>query len=130
MTTINPITTTEIETATPAASHTRIGDARRVAGDVGGALGTGGKAYAAGVLELCRTLGGFGREILTEAGEHVRATVGAKSLREVAELQAAFAQHRIEMTATHTKEFVDLARARAEEAIAPMAGLLKQDKAA
>ena len=34
------------------------------------------------------------------------------------------------MSATHTKEFVDLARAKAEEAIAPIAGLLKQDKAA
>jgi hypothetical protein len=123
------MTMTTTETATPGV-RARIEDARQVAGGVGGALGAGGKAYVAGVLELGRILGGFGREILTEAGEHVRATVRAKNLREVAELQAAFAQHRIEMSATHTKEFVDLARASAEEAIAPIAGLLRQDKAA
>ena len=123
--------TTKTDTETTTSSvRARIEDARQVAGDVGGALSTGSKAYVAGVLELGRTLGGFGREILTEAGEHVRATVRAKTLREVAELQAAFAQHRIEMSATHTKEFVDLARAKAEEAMAPIAGLLKQDKAA
>jgi hypothetical protein len=121
--------TTKTETTQPGA-RARIEEARQVAGDVGGALSTGSKAYVAGVLELGRTLGGFGREILTEAGEHVRATLRAKTLRDLAELQAAFAQHRIEMSATHTKEFVDLAHAKAEEAIAPIAGLLKQDKAA
>jgi poly(3-hydroxyalkanoate) synthetase len=41
-----------------------------------------------------------------------------------------YVQHRIEMTATHAKEFADLARARSEDAIAPIAALLKQDKAA
>ena len=122
-------TNTKTETAQPGV-RARIEDARQVAGDLGGALSTGSKAYVAGVLELGRTLGGFGREILIEAGEHVRATVKARNLREVAELQAAFAQHRIEMSATHTKEFVDLARSKAEEAIAPIAGLLKQDNAA
>ena len=122
--------TTKTETDERPGMRARLEGARQVAGEVGGALSTGSKAYVAGVLELGRTLGGFGREILTEAGEHVRATVRAKNLREVAELQAAFAQHRIEMSATHAKEFVDLARAKSEEAIAPIAGLLKQDKAA
>ena len=121
--------TTKTETDT-LGMRVRLEGARQVAGEVGGALSTGSKAYVAGVLELGRTLGGFGREILTEAGEHVRATVRARNLGEVAELQAAFAQHRIEMSATHTKEFVDLARSKAEEAIAPIAGLLKQDNAA
>ena len=121
--------TTKTETAKPGV-RARIEDARQIVGAVGGALGSGGKAYVAGVVELGRTLGGFGREILTEAGEHASATVKAKSLREVAELQAAFAQHRIEMSATYTKEFVDLASAKSEEAIAPIADLLKQDNAA
>lgn len=108
----------------------RIQDARAVAGGVGEALGNGGKAYVSGLIELGGALGGFGREILTEAGEHARATVRARCLRDVAELQAAFVQHRIEMSATHTKEFVDLARVKTEEAIAPIADLLKHDKAA
>lgn len=103
---------------------------REVAGNVGGALTAGGKAYYAGLYELGRTLGGFGREFLTEAGEHARATMKAKCLGEVSRLQAAYAQHRIEMAATHTKEFVDLARVKSEEVIAPIAGLLKQDNKA
>ena len=73
-------------------------------------------------------LGGFGREILTGAGEHVRATVRAKNLREFAELQAAYAQHRVELSATHAKELVDLARCRSEEVIAPFTDLLKKNK--
>ena len=51
-------------------------------------------------------------------------------MRSVAELQATFAQRRIEMSATHTKEFADLARVKSEEVIAPIAMLLKQNKTA
>ncbi len=123
------MTTTTPETATPAVRN-RIETVREVAGNLGGALTLGGKAYYAGLYDLGRTLGGFGREILTEAGEHVRATMQAKCLSEVARLQAAYAQHRIEMSATHAKEFVDLARVKSEEVIAPIADLLKQDKKA
>jgi hypothetical protein len=108
----------------------RLEDARGVAGNVGGAVTSGSRAYVTGLMELGRTLGGFGREVLNDAGEHVRATIRAKNLREVAELQAAYAQHRIEMSATHSKEFVDLARVKSEEVIAPFADLLKQEKAA
>jgi hypothetical protein len=123
-------TNTESEIATARASvSARIEGARETAARVGGALGTGGKAYVAGVLEIGRTFGGFGREIVTEAGEHVRATVRAKTLREVGELQLAWTQHRVEMAATHAKELADLARAKSEEAIAPVAALLRQDKA-
>jgi hypothetical protein len=106
----------------------RFQEARQATAGVGEALGTGSKAYVAGALEIGRTLGGFGREILTEAGEHLRASVRAKNLRELAELQAAFAQHRVELSATHAKELVDLARCRTEEVIAPIAGLLKNNK--
>lgn len=108
----------------------RLGGAKETAADVSGALAAGSKAYVGGVLELGRTLGGFTREILNEAGAHVRATLQAKNLREVGELQAAWAQHRVEMSATHAKEFADLARAKSEEVIAPLAALLKQDQAA
>jgi hypothetical protein len=34
------------------------------------------------------------------------------------------------MSATHAKEFADLARAKSEEVIAPVAALVKQRKAA
>ena len=128
------MTTTKTQEATDEAAKVglgaRLGGARQAATEVSGALAAGSKAYVGGVLELGRTLGGFGREVLDEAGAHVRATLKAKNLREVGELQAAFAQHRVEMSATHTKEFADLARAKSEEVIAPLAALLKQDQAA
>jgi hypothetical protein len=133
MTTTTTSTTTdagtEIETANRSL-RARLEGARRIATGLGGALGDGGKAYVAGVLELGRTLGGFSREILTESGQHVRATARAKNLRELAELQAAFAQRRIEMSATYTKEFADLACAKSEAVIAPFASLLARDKTA
>jgi hypothetical protein len=52
---------TKLETAKPSV-RARIESVHEVA------------AAAAGIFEICRALGGFGREILTEAGEHVRAT--------------------------------------------------------
>jgi hypothetical protein len=115
---------------TKAKEQSRAAAYRGVAGDIGSAVTAGGKAYVNGILELSRTLGGFGREILTDAGDHVRKTVQAKCIREVAELQAAYAQHRIEMSATHTKEFADLAGAKSKEVIKPLADLINQDKAA
>jgi hypothetical protein len=123
--------TTTTDTIEAAGTNARagLGRTREIATGIGGALQAGGKAYVAGLLDLGRALGGIGRETLTEAGEHLRATVRAKDLREFAELQAAYAQHRLEMSATHAKEFVDLARCRSEEVVAPFAGLLRRDKA-
>jgi hypothetical protein len=83
-----------------------------------------------GGLELGRTLGGFGREIAAEAGRQVHATIEARSLREVAELQAAWVQHQVETSAAHAKEFADLTNIKIMDVIAPFAALLKQDKAA
>jgi hypothetical protein len=113
-----------------AGPRARTGGAAAIATGASGALAAGGKAYVGGMMELGRTLGGFGREIFTEAGQHVRATFQAKNLREVGELQVAWAQQRIEMSATHVKEFADLACAKSGEVIAPIAALLKQDNAA
>ncbi len=124
------MTTNSNSNLVTATARSRFNDVRETAGSIGGALSEGSRAYVSGMLELGRTLSDFGREVLTEAGEHVRATFGAKSIREVAELQAGYVQHRIEMSATHTKEFVDLARARSEEVIAPLADLIQQKKSA
>ena len=94
------------------------------------ALTAGSRAYVAGIFELGRMLGGFGREIADEAGQHVRATVESRALRDVAELQAAWLQHRIETSSAHVKEFADLAHSRTMEVIAPFAALLRRNKAA
>ncbi|WP_157994785.1 phasin family protein [Paracoccus tegillarcae] len=108
----------------------KVNDAREIAGDIGGAVSAGSRAYVNGLMELGRTFGGFGREVLSEAGDHVRATFNAKCMREVAELQASYVQHRVEMSATHSKEIVDLARVKTEAVIAPFADLVKKDQKA
>jgi hypothetical protein len=123
-------TKTEGTTASAISLDARLGGAKEFAAAIPGALTAGGRAYVNGVLELGRTLGGFGREIAAEAGQHVRATIEARSLREVAELQAAWVQHRVETSTAHAKEFADLAHTKTMDVIAPFAALLKQDKAA
>jgi hypothetical protein len=118
-------------TTAPATSlGARLGGAKEIATELPGALTAGGRAYVNGVFDLGQTLGDFGREIAAEAGRHVRATIEARSLREVAELQAAWVQHRVETSTAHAKEFADLAHTKTMDVIAPFAALLKQDKAA
>lgn len=103
---------------------------REITTELSGALSSASRAYVNGVLELGRALGGFGREIAAEAGRHVRATIEAGSLRAVAELQAAWMQHRVETSTAHAKEFADLAHCKTMGVIAPFAAILKRDKAA
>jgi hypothetical protein len=122
-------TKTKVPTPEPTEGY-RLGIAKDVAFQVTGALAAGGKTYFTGVLELGRTLGGFGREVLGELAEHLRATVRVKDVHEAGALQVAWVQHRLEMSATHAKEFVDLARVKSEEVVAPFAALLKPDKVA
>jgi hypothetical protein len=114
---------------TPAPA-TRAGRRLEITTDLLGAMAAGSRAYMNGILALGRTIGGFGREIAAEAGRHVDATVKARSLREVAELQAAWVQHRLETSTAHTKEFADLAYAKTMDVIAPFATLLTHEKAA
>lgn len=107
-----------------------VNGAREVATDVTKALSESGKAYVSGLMELGRAFGNIGREVLTETRDYAQAVVKSKSLREVAERQAAFVQHRVEMSATHTKELVDLTREKTEEVINPVTDLLSASKKA
>ncbi|HYZ24371.1 MAG TPA: phasin family protein [Rhodopila sp.] len=104
--------------------------AKATAASAPAALLVGGKAYVGGVTELGRMLGGFTREVVAEAGQHMRATLQAKNLRDMGELQASWAQHRIETSASHAKEFADVVLARSRDVIAPIAALLKRGDAA
>jgi hypothetical protein len=126
------MTTTKTEaTAAPATSSgAQLDGAKQIGTALPSALAVGSRAYVNGVLELGRTLIGFGREIAAEATQHLRSTIETKSLREAAELQAAWAQHRVETSTAHAKEFADLAHTKTMDVIAPFAALLKQDKAA
>ena len=87
-------------------------------------------SYFAGVVALGRAIGEFGRETATEFGQHAKATLEARSIRDVAELQAGWVQHRVETATAHAKELADLAREKTEDVIEPFAALLKQGKAA
>jgi hypothetical protein len=117
------------EATSPAtASGSRLSGAKEIATGFSAALTAGSRAYVNGILELGRTLGGFGREVAMETGRHVRATVEARSLREVAELQAAWAQHRVETSTAQAKEFADVAHARAIGVIAPFVAMMAQNK--
>ncbi|MEL6995957.1 MAG: phasin family protein, partial [Pseudomonadota bacterium] len=60
----------------------------------------------------------------------VSRTMGAKSLTDVAGLQAAFLQTRVETSAAHSKEFVDVAREQAEATLKPVIELLDGKRAA
>ena len=122
------MTTTKTETTTASSPSlgARLDGVREIATNLPSALTASSRAYVSGVVELGRTLGGFGREIAAEAGGHVRATIEARCLRELAELQAAWAQHRVETSTAHVKEFADLAHAKTMDAIAPYAALLKK----
>ena len=122
---------TTIETTPAAASVGAKTDATTAnATSLSGALRAGGRAYVSGILVLGRTLGSQGGEIAAEASRHVGVTLKARSLREVAELQAAWVQHRAETSTAHVKEFADLAHTKTMDVIAPFAALLKQDKPA
>src|SRR5271155_5182690 len=112
-------TQTEGTTAPATSPGARLGGAREIVTELSGALTAGSRAYVNGVLELGRALGGFGREIAAEGGRHLPATIEARSLREVAELQAAWVQHRVETSTAHAKEFADLAHTKTMDVIAP-----------
>jgi len=121
-------TKTEETTAPATGPVAGLGGAKEIASQFSAALTAGSRAYVNGILELGRTLGGFGREVAMETGRHVRATVEARSLREVAELQAAWAQHRVETATAQAKEFADVAHAKAIGVIAPFTAMLGQNK--
>src|ERR1700744_6600377 len=112
---------TERAAASAAGLAAQLGSAKEIATGLSTALAAGGRAYISGVVELGRTLGSFGREIAGEANRHIRATIEARILREFAELQAAWAQHRVETSTAHAKEFVDPAQAKPRDVIAPFA---------
>ncbi len=124
------MTTKSIKTVTKTADAVDVSNLRQTSADIGNALREGGTAYFNGLTEIARAVGGFGREMLNETGNHLRASMSAKNVQELGELQAEWVQNRIEMSATYSKEIVDLTRVRFEDAVTPITDLLKNNKAA
>lgn len=121
---------TSKKTEANAGTSAGIGRAKDNTNQLSNAVTTGSKAYVDGIVALGRAFGDYRREILDEATRHVRATVSAKSLREVGELQAAWVQQRVETSTAHTKEIADLARTQTKAVIAPFTALLDRQKKA
>lgn len=130
--TLNSIQDTVTERASAARETLTegFGTVRETSGMAAGAATDFGRAYYAGVTTLGRTLFGFGQEFYGEVTDHARKTMSAKSLREVAELQAAYVQNRIEVSAAHSKEFIDVARVETEKTMKPVIELLDGKRAA
>jgi hypothetical protein len=103
---------------------------RETGGKTAGAAVAFGKAYYSGVSVLGQTLWGFGQEFYGEVTNHAQKTMQAKSLNEVASLQAAYVQNRIETSAAHGKEFIDVAREQTEQTMKPIIELLDGNRAA
>ncbi|MFV0411194.1 MAG: phasin family protein [Paracoccus sp. (in: a-proteobacteria)] len=105
-------------------------DVREHANLVSGALSSSSEDYVSGMVALGRAAVGIGRETATEFGQHAKAVLEARSIRDVAELQVGWVRHRIETATAQAKELADLTREKSEEVIEPFTALRKQDKAA
>ncbi|MEM1233070.1 MAG: phasin family protein [Pseudomonadota bacterium] len=108
----------------------RFDDVRGTANMTAGAAMDFGKAYYAGLTTVSKTLWGFGQEFYGEVTDHAQKTMQAKNLKQVAELQAAFLQTRVETSAAHGKEFIDVARIETEKTMKPVLELLDGKRAA
>lgn len=103
--------------------------ARLVTSDFTTALAASRRAYMDGLNELSRLFFTFGKEIVDDGVNHMKATLRAKNLRDVAELQVAYAQHRVESAASHMQQIVELTRVKTEDTLKPIAGLVKREAA-
>ena len=108
----------------------RLDDVRGTANQTAGAAVDFGKAYYSGLNTIGKTLWGFTQEVYGETATHVQKTMQAKNVKEVAALQASFMQHRVENSAAHGKELIDVTRVQVEETIKPIVELLDGKRAA
>ncbi|MEL7012207.1 MAG: phasin family protein [Pseudomonadota bacterium] len=129
---LNSIQENVSERATAAREQitTSVETVRETGSKTAGAAVDFGKAYYGSLTVLGQTLWGFGQEVYGEVTDHAQKTMQAKSLSDVASLQAAFVQTRIETSAAHSKEFIDVAREETEKTMKPIIELLDGKRAA
>jgi len=97
------------------------------------AFSLSGKKAFSGVIEFDKALFGIAKDTVTGAFNHGKATMSAKCINDVVDLQAAYAHSYIEATAANSRELIDLARVKTTEAYAPVKEAIedmKGDKAA
>lgn len=84
------------------------------------ALAQSGRKTVEGVVEVDKTLFGFAKDAVNAYIAHGKASLNAKNVNELLDIQAAYAHASIETGVANTREVIDLARAKAEEAYAPV----------
>ena len=111
----------------------KLTEGTEVARDLVSALTESGRKTFEGVLAFDKALLGIVKESITAYVDHGKATLQARSINDVVDLQAAYAHSAIEATAANTRELLDLAKTKTEEAVAPLKEVvaeLKSDKKA
>ena len=112
-----------LETATA-----NLNEGSKAARSLFGALTLSGRKTLEGVLAFDKAVFGIVKNNVTSAIDHTKATMSAKSINDVVELQAAYAHSYIEATAANSRELLDLAKTRTEEAYAPVKVALSELK--
>jgi hypothetical protein len=73
-----------------------------------------------GVIAVDKTLLGYAKNAVTSYVDLGKASLQAKCLNDLIDLQAAYAHNSIETTAANAREVVDMSRTKAKEAYAPV----------
>ncbi len=108
------------DTTVPDATTARLSEGTRAARALFGALGESGRKTFDGVLAFDKALIDIVKTGVTSYIDHGKATMSAKCINDVVDLQAAYAHSAIEAGAANTRELLDLAKDRTEEAYAPV----------
>lgn len=111
----------------------KLNEGTEVARNLFGAFTQSGKKAFAGVIEFDKALFGIAKNTVSGALNHGKATMSAKCINDVVDLQAAYAHSYIEDAAANSRELIDMARSKTQEAYAPVKEAiadLKGDKAA
>ena len=116
------------------AATSNLNEGTKAARNLFSALTMTGRKTFEGVVAFDKALFDVLKSNVTSYIDHGKATMSAKSINDVVELQAAYAHSCIEATAANSRELLDLAKTKTEEAYAPvkdaLAGLKSGTKAA
>ena len=110
--------TTKTTTATARKSATK--QPAAAATNVFSSLAKSGAKTLEGIVEIDKALLGYARDSIVGYVEHGKASLAAKDINTLIDLQASFLHSAIESGAANTREVIELARARSTEAYAPV----------
>jgi phasin family protein len=89
------------------------------------ALVQSGEIFAAGAQDLGRSVAATAQAQLTASVENAKALAGAKSFKEVIDLQVAFTRSSVETAVAETTKLADASKKLAEDVLAPITARVK-----